>query len=331
VRVTILTYVEAEGSDEIDLVVPQLEAALKAGGHDVSVLATHADLKKLVSGLEKRKPDLVFNVLEEFAGRANGNLAVAGVLDALPIPYTGCSPSEYYLGQDKVLAKKLLAFEHILTPRFAVFGRDQGLETGGNLRLPMFVKPVSMDGSIGIDKRSLVEDATAMMKRVLAIHDELKDDALVEEYIPGREFYVGILGNDHAIALPPIEVDFSALPDTAPRIYCRRAKWEPGTLEHTAIKTRIAEIPDELRARLHKVSLDAYRALRVRDYGRVDLRVADTGEIYVLEVNAACYLEQHDEFAVAAEAAGIGYNQLIARIVDLAVARTSVEPARVRV
>ncbi len=322
VRITILTYVDEEGSEDIDPVVPQIQAALKSGKHTVSVLAVHKDIKKLISGLTRRKPQLVFNVLEEFGDDATGNIAVCGVLDAMRIPYTGCSPGEYYLGQDKVLSKKLLSFEDIQYPRYAVFSTEQGMETGGNLRMPLFVKPASMDASIGIGRKSLVNDATSLMKQVIKIHEECNDAALAEEFIEGRELYVGILGNDGAIALPPIEADFSGLPEGAPKIYDRRAKWEPGTKEHAGIKTGLADIPDEMRARLQKVSIDAYRALRVRDYGRVDLRVADTGEIYVLEVNASCYLEREDEFSVAAQAAGFSYEQLILKIVELAVART---------
>src|SRR6185503_73537 len=205
----------------------------------------------------------------------------------------------------------------VMCPNFAVFGRDKELETGGNLRMPMFVKPAAMDSSIGIGKKSLVRDAGELMKQVAAIHAECDDDALAEEFIEGREFYVGVIGNGDPLALPPIEVDFSGLPEDAPRVYDRKAKWEPGSAEHGGVKAVIADIPDDLRARLHKVSLDAYRALRVRDYGRVDLRVADTGDIYVLEVNASCYLEKNDEFAMAARAAGMSYEQLIERIVEL--------------
>jgi D-alanine-D-alanine ligase len=156
---------------------------------------------------------------------------------------------------------------------------------------------------------------------VAAIHQECDDAALAEEFIEGREFYVGVLGNQEAEALPPIEVDFSGLPEGAPKVYDRKAKWETGSAEFKGVKSIIPELPDDLRARLHKVSLEAYRALRVRDYGRVDLRVADTGDIYVLEVNASCYLEKNDEFAMAAKAAGIEYQDLIQRIVDAAVAR----------
>lgn len=319
-RITILTY--RAGKDDLDPVVGQIERALKANKHQVSVLPIEDDVKKLISGLARRKPQLVFNVLEEFGDHPAGNIAICGLLDALGIPYTGCGPGEYYLGQDKVLSKKLLAFENIQYPRFAVFGRDQELETGGNLRMPLFVKPAAQDASLGIGKKSLVRDAAALMKQVVAIHEEYNDAALAEEFIEGRELYVGVLGNQDAIALPPIEADFSKLPEGSPRIYDRRAKWEPGTKEHEGISTGLADVTDELRARVQKVSIDACRALRVRDYGRVDLRVAETGEIYVLEVNASCYLEQDDEFAVSARAAGIGYEELIQRIVSLAVARS---------
>jgi D-alanine-D-alanine ligase len=322
VRITILTYAEEEGARSgWDAVVGQVAAALRTHKHQVSILGVHGDVRRLLRGLERRKPDLVFNLLEEFGDSPTGHLAVAGLLELLGYPYTGCGPSEYYLGQDKALAKKLLAFEGILFPRFAVFHKDKDFETGGNLRLPLFVKPVAMDSSIGIGRKSLVRDSSQLMQQVLAIHKECDDAALAEEFIEGRELYVGVLGNQDAQALPPIEVDFSGMPEGVPHVYDANAKWEPASREFQGTQVRVAELPDELRARVAKVSLDAYRALRVRDYGRVDLRLAETGDIYVLEVNASCYLEQQDEFAMAARAAGIDYEELIQRIVELAMAR----------
>ncbi|HVV81471.1 MAG TPA: hypothetical protein VHE35_00280 [Kofleriaceae bacterium] len=321
-RITVLTNVDREGSKAWDVVVDQVAAALKANGHKVLVLPVHRDLKKLVTGLGRQQPDLVFNLLEEIDGVPDGNIGICGVLDLLRVPYTGCGPGELFLGQDKALAKKLLAYEGISYPKFAVFHRDHDFETGGNLRMPLFVKPVAMDASIGIGEKSLVHDATALMERVLAIHRECGDAALAEEYIEGRELYVGVLGNNsEATALPPIEVLFTGLPDGAPKVYSAKAKWDKGSEEYQGTHPVLAELPDELRARVQKVSLDAYRALRVRDYGRVDLRVADTGEIYVLEVNASCYLERHDEFTMAANAAGLSHEQLVQRIVEAAAAR----------
>src|SRR5207245_1365668 len=143
-----------------------------------------------------------------------------------------------------------------------------------------------------------------------------KDAALVEEYIEGREFYVGVLGNQTPTAFPPIEMDFSQMPADRPHILDAKAKWDEKSAEYKGTKAVLAELPDELRAKLHKVALDAYRALRVRDYGRIDMRLTDTGDIYVIEVNASCYLEKSSEFAQATAAAGIDYPDLMDRIVS---------------
>jgi D-alanine-D-alanine ligase len=322
-RITILTYLdeEDERSTDYDPVVPQVRDALRANGHKVTVLGVHGDIKRLLAGLARQKPDLVFNLLEMFGDNVRGDMLVAGLLELEGMRFTGGGPAELYLSQDKAITKKLLAYEGIPFPRFAVFSRNADFETGGNLRMPMFVKPLRSDASIGIGKRSLVADAKALMRRVTAIHDEVEDDALAEEFIEGREFYVGVLGNLQTQALPPIEVDFSGLPEGAPKILDARAKWEEDTPEYRGTRSVLAELPDELRARLQKVAVDAYRALRVRDYGRVDLRLTETGDIYVLEVNASCYLERGSEFAVSAAAAGIEYPVLVQRIVDAALKR----------
>lgn len=320
-RITILAYLEEEDAKAPDIVVDQVASALRKAEHEVSVLGVHGDVRKLITGLYRRKPDLVFNLLETFGGNLRGDVAVAGLLDLVGLRFTGGGSGELYLRQDKGLAKKILAFDGILFPKFAVFSRDASLETGGNLRMPLFVKPLRADASIGIGPDSLVHNATELMKRVLAIHEQHGDSALAEEFIDGREFFVGILGNRDPLALPPIEVDFSGLPPGAPRVLDANAKWATRSAEYQGTRSVLAKLPDELRARLQKVALDAYRALRVRDYGRVDLRLTESGEIYVLEVNANCYLEHASEFATAAAAAGIDYPTLIQRIVELALER----------
>src|SRR5262249_53429167 len=256
-------------------------------------------------------------VLEDFADLPYGPSDVAGLLDLTGIPYTGGGPGELFIQQDKALAKKLLAYEKIASPDFAVFSPDHDFETGGNLHMPLFVKPLSSDASLGVDGRAVVTTTHDLMQRVLRIHREFNDSALAEEYVEGREFYVGVLGNREPIALPPIEMDFSGLPAGMPHVLDAKAKWDRKSVEYRGTKSVVAELSDELRARLQKASLDACRALRVRDYGRVDLRLTSTNEIYVLEVNASCYLEQRSEFALAAKVAGIDYPVLVARIVDL--------------
>ena len=185
-----------------------------------------------------------------------------------------------------------------------MFSRQAAFETGGNLRMPLFVKPLRSDASLGIGGKSLVHDAVALMERVAAIHKELEDSALAEEYIDGREFYVGVLGNAPAQGAAAGRGGLHRLPRGRAQGDGQQGqvgRAEQGVQGH---QVGLATLPDELRARLQKVAVDAYRALRVRDYGRVDLRLTDTGDIYVLEVNASCYLEKSSEFAMAAEASG---------------------------
>jgi D-alanine-D-alanine ligase len=320
-KITVLGSLESDDPKSYDVVVDQVASALRKQKHRVSIFGVHDDLRKFVSGFARRKPDLVFNLAETFGESLNGDSGVAAVLDLLGIHYTGGGPGELYLRQDKGLAKKVLAFDGVQYPHFAIFGKDSDLESAGKLHMPLFVKPLTADASIGIDGESLVRDAISMMKRIVMIHEKVGDSALVEEYIEGREFYVGVLGNREPVAFPPVEMDFSGLPEGLPHVAGTKAKWKKNSVEYKGTKSVLADIPDELRAKLQKAALDAYRALRVRDYGRVDLRLTDTGEIYVIEVNASCYLEAESEFAMGARAAGIEFSELVQKIVDLAVER----------
>jgi D-alanine-D-alanine ligase len=320
-RITVLTYRDSENSKENDVVVGQVAAALRKGGHRVSTLGVHGDLRKLLGGLKRRAPDLIFNLMETFGPNQLGAVGIVGVLELLGIPFTGGGPGEFYIQEDKALAKKLLAYEQLRYPDFAVFSRDADLETGGNLHLPLFVKPLRMDASIGIDAKSLVRTVGDMMDRVRLIHTKVRDSALAEEFIEGREFYVGVLGNQEPVAFPPVEMDFSGMPAGVPHILDARAKWDEGSPEYNGSRAVVAKLTDELRARLQQIAVAAYRALRVRDYGRIDLRLTEAGDIYVIEVNASCYLEKSGEFATAAAAMGLDYTTLINRITDLALER----------
>jgi D-alanine-D-alanine ligase len=326
-RITVLTYIESEKARKRDPVVDQVLAALLAAGHDADVLGVHGDVHKLIGGLEEKRPELVFNLMEMFGDDFQGAIPVVGLLDLIKVPYTGGGPGEFYLQEDKAITKKLLHFEGLDYPDFAVFSKDADLETGGNLRMPLFVKPLRGEASVGITGKALVSDAKQMMARVIDIHEKLRDSALVEEYIDGREFYVGVLGNQSPRALAPIEMDFSGLPPGKPKILDSKAKWSKNSVEYKGTRAVVAELPDELRAKLQNVALNAYRALRVRDYGRIDLRLAEDGRVYVIEVNASCYLEQDSEFALAARADGIEYGELVQRIVELACERRGLAKA----
>jgi D-alanine-D-alanine ligase len=317
-KVTILTYVDRERSRGYDAVVDQVAAALAQRGHKPSVLAIHKDLQRLLTAIGRQKPDLIFNLMEMFHGDVKGEIGIAGLLDLIGIPYTGGGPGEFYLQQDKALAKRLLAFDGVPYPHFAVFEKDAGIEMAGKLQMPLFVKPLCGDASIGIDQKSLVRNTSDLMKRIIQVHETTNDSALAEQYIEGREFYVGVLGNEKPVAFPPVEMDFSELPQGKPHLLDAKAKWVPDSVEFKGTRSMMPDLPKRLRANLEQVSLKAYRALRVRDYGRVDLRMSEAGKIFVIEVNASCYLERSSEFASAAAAAGLDYPSLIERILQLA-------------
>jgi D-alanine-D-alanine ligase len=323
-KITILADRYTDGTH--DPAVDQVAGALRRGGHTVSRLLVPADLKAVTAGLARRKPDLVFHLIDDFGDVKSGPIATAGLLDALRLPYTGGGPGELFIRGNKGLAKKILAYEQLKCPDFAVFTQDADLETGGNLHMPLIVKPLERDASVGIGSDALVHTVTEMMERVLAIHRKVKDSALVEEYIEGREFFVGVLGNRDPVAFPPVEMDFSGLPDGAPRVLDYKAKWDADSPEFRGTRAVLPDLPEELEARLQKAALDASRALLVRDYARVDLRLTDTQEVYVIEVNANCHLEKTSEFATAAAAAGIDYPALINRIAELAVERRRPAP-----
>lgn len=318
-KITILADRFPDGTH--DPAVTQVATALRKGGHTVSKLLVPPDLKAVTNGLARRKPDLVFHLITDFGDVEGSHVATAGILDALRLPYTGGGPGELFIRGHKSLAKKILAYEKLNCPDFAVFAADASLETGGNLRMPLIVKPLGRDASIGIGSDALVRSTTEMMERVLAIHKEVKDSALVEEYIEGREFYVGVLGNRDQVAFPPVEMDFSGLPDGAPRVLGYEAKWDETSPEYKGTKAVLPDLAEEVKARLQKTAVDACRALLVRDYARVDLRLTNTGDIYVIEVNSPCDLLRTSEFAAGAKAAGLDYPALIGRIVELAVER----------
>ncbi|MEX2219221.1 MAG: ATP-grasp domain-containing protein [Phycisphaerales bacterium] len=321
-NITVLTYLESERSKTWDVVVDQVAAELRAAGHDASILAIHSHLDKLLDGLTRPRPDLVFNLMEMFNRDYFGDVDVAGFLDLLDLPHTGGGAGELYLQQDKSITKKLLASEGIKYPRYMVVAPGAAPDSLGDLRPPLFVKPLRTDASIGISERSIVKDFSSLVKQVRSIHEKVDDAALVEEYIDGREFYVSVLGNNgDRLALAPVELDFSGLPEGSPRVADAAAKWTRSSARYKGTKSVIANLPGDVDDQLRQTASAACKVLEVRDYGRVDIRLTDSGEVYVIEVNGNCYLEKSSELSMAAKASGIEYHDLVLRIVDTAMAR----------
>jgi D-alanine-D-alanine ligase len=288
---------------------------LKRVGHDVKPLGVLDSLSALRTEIAEWKPQIVFNLLEEFDGIVTYDQHVVAYLELLRQPYTGCNPRGLLLSRDKVLSKQLLAYHRVLTPQFVVLPRARRFQLPRRLHFPLFVKSATEDASLGIAQASVVEDAARLKERVEFIHEQTHSDALVEEYIEGRELYVGVIGNRRLLTLPVWEMVFGTLPDSLPAIATRKVKWDKRYQERYGITTKAAEdLAPAVVDRLEKLSRRIYKALHLSGYARMDFRLKTDGSIYVLEANANPNLSAEEDFADSALAIGMSYDDLLARI-----------------
>lgn len=311
----------------VDPIIEQLSGALRALGHETEAVVVDREIDTLVGELRRQAPDLVFNITESFRGKSSLESSLAGLLNLMGCRYTGSSPAGLLVAGDKGLTKKVLSFHSIQTPEFATLYRG-AVDWVGNLSFPVIVKPPQEDASLGITSASVVREIKDLFARIDELQSEYQTSVLVEQFIEGREFYIGVLGNANPEALPVIELDFSGFPADRPRIASWNAKWgedgEGSGAEFAGTRSILpTNLGEDLVERMQRVAVEAFNALRLRDYARIDLRVSDSGEIYVIEVNPNCYLERESDFARAAKQQGLEYDALIARIVDLATARYS--------
>ena len=296
------------------------EALVKLG-HEPSYHVLDGRPQSLLS-LAKSGADLIFNLTESYAGDDTKEMHVAAFLDILDIPFTGAGPHAVILAQDKSIAKKMFSFYGIKSPYFATSYRGT-IDHAHDIAFPLIVKPTSEDGSIGIGADSVVNSVKELMERISYIQSEFDSPALIEEYIEGREIYAAILGSyESAHALPLVELDLSRLPKGVPRIASQDVKFDKDTEAYKLTKSAIAEdLDEETETRLTEIAIKAYRAVKLRDYGRIDMRLSSKGEIYVIEANPNPWLSSGQEFAMAARKSGLSYTQMIGEIVDLAMAR----------
>jgi D-alanine-D-alanine ligase len=301
----------------------EIYEALEKLGHEPSYQVLDGEPSSLTA-LAKCGADLVFNLTESFAGDDTKEMNVAAYMDLLDIPYTGAGPHAHFLAQDKATAKKMFAFHGIKTPFFAMAYRGN-IEHAHDVEFPLIVKPVWEDGSIGIDAEAVVSSVKELMERVEYIQNEFDSPALIEEYIEGREVYVSILGSYERVqALPIVELDLSKLPEGTPKIASYDVKFEKDTQAHKLTKSHLAtDLDEEIVKKLHETGLAAYQAVKLRDYGRIDMRLTPKGEVYVIEANPNPWLSSKQEFAMAAKASGRSYMQLIGEIVEMAMERTN--------
>jgi D-alanine-D-alanine ligase len=330
---------DPQPEDADEPVYRQVVAALHERGHRVATLAARHDLTALVRALEQDDSEIVFNLCEGLGGVDAYATNVASLLELVGKPFTGAGSFGLSLAQDKALAKKLFAFHGLQSPRFSLMKAGR-VEWSDELQFPLFVKPSASDSSQGIDAGALVHDVKALMERISYIHTELKSPVLIEEFIDGRELFVGVLGSSENMqALPIVEWDFSNV--DGPKFATQEAKWDKSSEGYRAPEVFPTDIPPDVYAAIQRSAIEACQALRIFDYGRVDMRVRckhDPGlaeddvqnwEIHIIEVNPNPYLEQHAEVAMAARKSGLSYADLIERIIEATETRSIREHERV--
>jgi D-alanine-D-alanine ligase len=294
--------------------------ALRALGHEPSTIAIDGRPATLTR-VRRSDADLFFNLVESYGGDDTMEMHFAAYLDLVGKKYTGAGPQGSYLAMDKSIAKKIVRYHELYTPYSAVVNKGR-VEHAQDIRFPVIVKPASEDASKGIDAASVVNSVKELLERISYIHDEFDSAALLEEYIEGREIYAAILGNDKPEALPLIELDLSKLPEGMPRIAGYEVKFDVNTEAYKKTKSAPARDLDEATiVRIQDAAVTAFRALKLRDYGRIDVRLAENGKVYVIEANPNPWLDPAAEFAMAAKESGRSYTDVIAQIVELAMAR----------
>jgi len=306
--------------------VQEVALVLRRSGHDVSGIAVDGT-PECLRALGQLQCDLVFNLVESFGDDNSKEPHVAAYYDLLGLPYTGSGPRGLTLAMDKALTKKVLGFHGVATPKFAVFSRGKLDLDAHDIDFPVIVKPLREDGSIGIGFDALVGNIKELMERIDGLTAEFVGPILLEQYIPGREIYMGVIGNSAPEALPPVELDLSHLPKGTPRIAGTEVKWSEGTRAYRGSKVRVPKLPEPVRATMERFALAAFQALGLRDYARIDFRL-DGDRVFLIEANPNPYLHSGAEFIFGARASGRTHPQVIAEIVELARARYGALPKR---
>jgi D-alanine-D-alanine ligase len=304
---------EAPWRTEFDVV-----STLRDMGHDVQVLGVHDDLGDLRRAAATWKPHIAFNLLEGFDDITIFDTNVVSHLELLKLPYTGCNPRGLILARDKSLSKKLLAYHRIRVPEFEVFRMGRPIRRPKRLQFPLIVKSLTQEASIGISQASVVDNDEKLKERVAFVHESVGTAAIAEQYIEGRELYVGVIGNQTLQALPVWELFFENMPPEAKRIATDRVKWSlKYQKKYGILSDRAKGLPEELEAKIQHVCKRTYRGLELSGYARIDLRLDEAGNAWVLEANPNPQIAYGDDLAESAEQAGISYEALLQRIMNL--------------
>ena len=291
---------------------------LREEGHQVRVLGVGSELSPIRRTIDEFQPRIAFNLIEAFADVATFDQNVVAYLELLRLSYTGCNSRGLLLARDKGISKKILHYHRIGVADFEVFPRGRRVRRPRRLEFPLIVKSLTLDASIGISQASVVDDDERLVERVRFIHESLETDALVEEYIEGRELYVGVLGNERLQLLPVWELDFSGLPEESRKIATERLKWSLAyQKKHHIASGPAKDLPPEVGKDIASVCKRVYRNLRLSGYARIDIRLRDDGRVFVMEANPNPQLAYGEDFAESAEKAGLEYGPLLERILGL--------------
>ena len=290
-------------------------------GHEVDTLAVFDDVACIVEKLQSFGPEIVFNLTESFHCNRAHEPNIPALLELLRVKYTGARPDGLMLCKDKALAKKVLAYHRVRVPHFVISTEQRPLKRLRRFVYPAFVKPVGEESSDGIAKASFAKSEEEALDRARFIHEKFHCDALIEEYIDGRELYLSVMGNRKLTVLPPREIFFHEVPQETPKFATFKAKWDDTYRKKWGIQNGPAtELPAGVDEKLARLARKVYRVLKIRGFGRVDVRITQAGEVVVIEANPNPSLACEDDFAQSAAAAGLPYDALIQKILDNAYA-----------
>jgi D-alanine-D-alanine ligase len=272
--------------------------------------------------VETFKPHVVFNLLEQFHDEAVYDHNVVSYLELLRVPYTGCNPRGLILARGKDVSKTLVHHHRVPIPAFAVFPKRRKVKRPAKLALPLIVKSVNEDASMGIAQASVVDSDEKLAERVAFIHESVGTAAIAEQYIEGRELYVGVLGNDRLRVFPIWELDFGPMADSRWKIATEKLKYDLKYQEKIGVNQKRAEdLAPELVALIQRLAKRTFRTLELEGYARIDFRLAQDGTPYFLEANPNAEIAKIEVFAEAAQADGLAYPDLLQRILALGITR----------
>ena len=310
-----------EHQPEVPTTEHHVIGVLRILGYEVSVLGAVSDIGSIANTLTEQKPDLVFNLTEAFEGDRQMDKNIAALLEMIGFPFTGAGAAGLMLCRDKRLCKELLSLHKIRVPRFFSLPWGHRIPSAKTIRYPLVVKPALEDSSEGISNASLVSNSAELQERARFMHERWQQPAIAEEYIEGRELYVSILGNKRLTVLPPRECSFDSDGGAGPQLATYRVKWNEQYRKKWNIKFGFAELDSKTIRSISHVCKKVFRVLQLRDYGRIDLRLTNNNKVVILEANPNPDLAYGEEVAESAEKSGLTYEQLIDRIINLALRR----------